>query len=78
LAANIRQGWKCLAVKNTLAYDSEVLITAVKKFMVQVPRIHLLLINNKSTFLVANDPKIAASDFFRSQAKPILIFFQFF
>jgi hypothetical protein len=35
--ANIRLGWKWLALANTLAYNIKIIITAVKRFIVQVP-----------------------------------------
>jgi len=34
LHKNIRLGWQCLAVTNTLAYDGTTLITTVKGFIV--------------------------------------------
>ncbi len=35
---NVRLGWKCLAVTNSLAYYSKKLITTVKKFDYNVRR----------------------------------------
>jgi hypothetical protein len=39
LPASIRLGWKCQAVANTLAFNTKVLITPVKSFVVQTPSV---------------------------------------
>jgi len=40
--ANIRLGWKGLPGSNTLAYYENLLITAVKRFIVQAPEVFLV------------------------------------
>ncbi len=37
LPTNIRLGWKCLTVTNTIAYSGTALIKGVKSFIVQAP-----------------------------------------
>jgi hypothetical protein len=50
LSTNIRQGWKRMAVENTLAYCDTATIAAVRSFIVQDPEVF-----TKQKFYISNN-----------------------